>query len=206
MKITLSKSHWKYKLLNVTIANIPTRILKTKKLNLRLNSSISSPELRVIGEEGKQLGIMKREEALSKAQELGVDLIEIAPLAVPPVAKLIELGKFKYQEEKKRKREKKNSKQSELKEIRFSPFIAENDFNTRIERIKEFLDDKHKVRIVVVFLGRQMGSKPVGYELLKKITGVFGDKIAIDMEPKFIGRHLAMVISPVNKPKKTTEI
>jgi translation initiation factor IF-3 len=180
--------------------------LKKQKFNLKINSEIRSPELRVIGDDGKQLGVMKREEALQKAQDEGVDLIEIAPLAVPPVAKIIELGKFKYQEEKRRKKEKKSSKPSELKEIRFSPFIAENDFNTRIERVKEFLEDKHKVRIVVVFMGRQMGSKPVGYELLKRINKLFDGRIAIDMEPKFIGRHLAMVISPLNKVRnKETE-
>lgn len=175
--------------------------MKKQKFSLRINNDIRSPELRVIGEDGKQLGVLKREEALSRARDIGVDLIEIAPLAVPPVAKIIELGKYKYQEEKKRKKEKKSSKPSELKEIRFSPFIADNDFNTRIERVKEFLDDKHKVRIVIVFMGRQMGSKPVGYQLLKKIIGIFEERIAVDMEPKFIGRHLAMVISPLNKPK-----
>lgn len=175
--------------------------MRKQKFNLRINNEIRSPELRVIGGDGKQLGVMKRDEALAKSQELGMDLIEIAPLAVPPVAKIIELGKFKYQEEKKRKKEKKSSKPIELKEIRFSPFIADNDFKTRIERTKEFLDDKHKVRIVVVFMGRQMDSKPKGYELLKRIVKVFEDRVVIDMEPKFIGRHLAMVISPINRVK-----
>lgn len=176
--------------------------MKTKKLNLKLNLEIGSPELRVVGEDGKQLGVMKTSEALAKAEELGVDLIEIAPQATPPVAKLIELGKFKYQEEKRRKKEKKSSKPSELKEIRFSPFIAEHDFDNRIERIKEFLENKNKVRIVVVFMGRQMDSKPKGYELLKRIVKIFEDRISVDMEPKFIGRHLAMVISPLNKVQK----
>lgn len=179
--------------------------MKKQKFNLKINNSISSPELRVIGEDGKQLGVMKLNDALSKAHEFGVDLIEIAPQAKPPVAKIIELGKFKYQEEKRRKKEKKSSKPIELKEIRFSPFIADNDFNTRIERITKFLNDKHKVRIVVVFMGRQMGSKPVGYELLKRILGLFRDRVVIDMEPKFIGRHLAMVISPVNKVSVKSE-
>jgi translation initiation factor IF-3 len=179
--------------------------LKKQKFNLRINNEIRSPELRVIGEDGKQLGVMTTVEALKKAEDQGVDLIEIAPLAKPPVAKIIELGKYRYQEEKKLKKEKKSSKPSELKEIRFSPFIAENDFNTRIERVKEFLDNKHKVRIVVVFMGRQMGSKPVGYELLRKINNIFKDRTVIDMEPKFIGRHLAMVISPVNKIRRPEE-
>ena len=179
--------------------------MRKPKFNLRINNEIRSPELRVIGEDGKQLGVMKREEAVAKAHEIGVDLIEIAPQAKPPVAKIIEFGKFKYQEEKKRKKEKKSSKPLELKEIRFSPFIAENDFNTRIERVKEFLEAKHKVRIVVVFMGRQMGSKPVGYALLKRINQIFQDRTVVDMEPKFIGRHLAMVISPVNKRKETLE-
>jgi len=160
--------------------------------------------LRVIGEDGKQLGVMSRSDALAKAREIGVDLIEIAPLAKPPVAKIIEFGKFKYQEEKRRKKEKKSSKPSELKEIRFSPFIAEHDFNNRIDRTKEFLANKHKVRLVVVFMGRQMQSKPVGYTLLKRILNILSDTISVDMEPKFIGRHLTMVVSPVNRPKRNS--
>ena len=171
-----------------------------KKLYWLIDDRIKSPELRVISFDGKQLGILKTEEALKQAKEQGLTLVEVAPMAKPPVAKIVDFGKFRYQEEKKLKKEALKIKGSELKEIRFSPFIAENDYNTRLERVKEFLADKNKVKIAVVFKGRQLNSKQFGYDILKKIYQNLGDSIAIDMEPKFLGRHLVTIISPLNKP------
>jgi len=155
--------------------------------------------VRVIDEEDKQVGVLTLSEALSRADKAKLDLVEIAPNAKPPVAKIINFGKFKYQERKKEKSQKKGSKSGELKEIRFSPFIGEADYNTRLHKIKEFLGEKSKIRLVVKFKGRQMGSKQFGYNLLKKINDELGDTIVIDMEPKFLGRHLTMVISPTTK-------
>lgn len=177
--------------------------MKKPIFNYRVNQQIRATELRVIGTDGKQLGILKLAEALEKARDEELDLVEIAPTAKPPVAKIVELGKFRYQEEKKLKKEKKKSKASELKEIRLSPFIADHDFENRIDRISEFLDEKNKVRVVVVFMGRQLDSKKFGYEVLGKVTKRLEGRIAVDMEPKFFGRHLAMVISPLNKIKNT---
>jgi len=161
--------------------------------------------VRLIDEAGKQVGVVSIAEALKQAKDAGVDLIEIAPKAKPPVVKIENFGKFRYREEKKLQKAKKGVKTSEVKEIRFSPFIAEHDFETRIERVEEFLQDSNKVRLVVVFKGRQMGSKDFGYGLLKKVIERFGERISIDMEPKFLGRHLAMVVSPLKKSKKTEE-
>lgn len=160
----------------------------------------------MISSEGKMIGVMSRAEAIKKAQELGLDLIEIAPKAAPPVAKIIELGKFIYIEEKKAREQKKKAKALEVKEVRFSPFIAEGDFQTRIRRINEFLSDGHKVRIVIVFKGRHFDSKPRGYTLLRQITSSLSHEISVDMEPKFLGRHLAMVVSPLKKRPKTSTI
>jgi len=171
----------------------------------RINNQIRVPELRVLDSEGKQIGVLSTSQALKKAQEEGLDLIEVVPGAKPPVAKIIELGKFRYQEEKKTKEVQKKSKAAELKEIRFSPFIGEADYLTRLKRVKEFLEGGDKVKLVVVFKGRQMGSKGFGYDLFKKITGELGDKIVVDMEPKFIGRHLAMIVSPIKKSLKLRE-
>lgn len=144
---------------------------------------------------------MTRDEALSKAKKEKLDLVEIAPKAKPPVVKIVDLGKFRYKEEKKLRAEKKRGKSGEIKEVRFSPFIADNDYRTRMERIKEFLKEKHKIRLVVKFKGRQMGSKQFGYKLLEKILDNLGESVAVDMEPKFLGRHLVMVISPTSKRK-----
>ncbi len=175
--------------------------MSRKKLNWRINERIHAPKVRVIDAKGKQIGILSRNEALDKAKKEGLDLIEIAPFAKPPVTKIVDLGKFKYQEEKKQRAQKKKTKSAELKEIRFSPFIGEADYNTRFERIKEFLKEKHKIRLVVKFKGRQMGSKQFGYKLLDRILGELEGSIAIDMKPKFLGRHLVMVISPLSKEK-----
>jgi len=176
-----------------------------KKQYWRINEKIPSGDLRVIGSDGKQIGVITRDEALKKAKELSLDLIEVAPKAKPPVAKIIEFGKFKYQEEKKQKKAKKGIKTAELKEIRLSPFIAEADYKTRIGRINEFLSEGNKVRTVVKFKGRQMQSKQFGYDLLKKVLEDIEREVNIDMEPKFMGRHLAMVISPMGKAKKKEE-
>ena len=165
----------------------------------RINEDIRSPEVRVIGSDGKQLGIMKTSEAISKAREGNMTLVEIAAKAVPPVAKIVEFGKFRYGEEKKLRKQQKKAKSGELKEIRFSPFIAQKDYETRLSRVKEFLEDKNKVKVVVVFMGRQMGSKDFGYGLIKRIVQDLGDGMAMDMEPKFLGRHLVTIISPVLK-------
>jgi translation initiation factor IF-3 len=179
-----------------------------RKINLfwRLNEQIRAPEVRVIGENGKQLGIMKIEEAVKLARERELTLVEIAPTAKPPVTKIVEFGKFRYQEEKKAKSQLKKSKGGELKEIRFSPFIAENDYLVRFTKVKEFLGKKDKVRLVVVFRGPQMRSKQFGYNLLAKIVSELGDTISIDMKPKFLGKHLMMVISPTNKSKSLKEL
>ncbi len=168
------------------------------KRNFRVNNEIRATQVRVINDKGEQIGIMDLGQALKKSAEEEKDLVEIAPKAKPPVVKIIELGKYMYLEEK-RLRAQKKSKASELKEIRFSPFIAEGDYQTRIKRLNEFLSDNNKVRVVVVFKSRQIGSKKFGYQLLERVLGEFNNTISVDMEPKFLGRHLAMVISPTKK-------
>lgn len=164
----------------------------------RVNEKIPATTLRVLDSKGIQIGVISKDEALKLAKEGGEDLIEIAPNANPPVAKIIEFGKFKYQEEKKLKEAQKKSKPSELKEIRFTPFIGEGDYQTRMKRIDEFLTDKDKVKLVVYFKLKQLGSKTFGYDILNRILKDLGEGINIDMKPKFLGRNLIMIISPTN--------
>jgi translation initiation factor IF-3 len=173
--------------------------LKNFNLNWRVNNQIRASVVRVIDSDGKSVGVMKIKEALEKSRTANLDLVEVAPNADPPVVRMVELGKFRYQEEKRLKKLKKGQKGGDIKEIRFSPFIADADFNVRFGRIKEFLSEGNKVRAVVKFGGRQMDSKQFGYDLLKKIFMQLGDSVNFDMEPKFIGRHLTCVISPVKK-------
>lgn len=176
-----------------------------QKLFWRTDYQIRAPELRVIATDGKLIGVLKKDEAITRAKKEGLTLIEIAPNATPPVAKIADFGKFRYAEEKKARAQSKGVKGGEVKEIRFSPFIADNDFKTRIERIKEFFADKNKVRVVVVFKGPQMRVKNTGYLVINKILAEFGDSVATDMPPKFLGKHLITVISQTAKSKKLKE-
>lgn len=173
--------------------------MKKQHLFWPKNEQIRSTTLRVIDSDDKQIGVISKTKALELAKKEGLDLVEIAGKANPPVAKIIDYGKHKYREEKKLKESHKKSKTGDLKEVRFSPFIAEGDYNTRMKRVREFLEEKSKIRLVVVFKGRQMGSKQFGYSLFRKILIELGDGINVDMEPKFLGRKLAMVISPTSK-------
>lgn len=178
--------------------------MKNANLNWRINHQIRAPEVRVIGADGKQIGILKLSEALAEAQKQNLDLVEIAPKAQPPVVRIADLGKLKYAEEKKLKKEKKGIKGGDTKEMRFTPFIGDADYQVRIKRVKEFLEDKDKVRVVVKFGGRQLGSKDFGYKLLDRVlTDCQG--VNIDMEPKFLGRNLMMVISAGGKQNAKTE-
>ncbi len=183
-------------------------ISKLAKSNLfwRTDYQIRAPRLRVIGSDSKLIGEMGRDEAVRKAKDEGLTLVEIAPNAAPPVAKIVDFGKFKYSEEKKARAQAKGVKGGEVKEIRFTPFIGEADFKVRIERIKEFFGDKNKVRVVVVFTGPQMRVKNTGFEVLKRVIAEFGDSIITDMEPKFLGKHLVTVISQTNKKNAKAKI
>lgn len=171
----------------------------------RSNERIPATTLRVLDQEGKQIGVISKEEALKLAKEQGLDLIEIAPNAEPPVAKIIEFSKFKYQEEKKFKEAQKKNKTSDLKQIRFSPFIGEGDYQTRLKRIDEFLRDKDKVKLSVYFKVKQLGSKQFGYNILNRVLDDLGEGINIDMKAKFLGRNLIMIISATNLYGKTKD-
>ena len=159
----------------------------------------------MIGSDGKLIGVLIKDEAIAKAKKEGLSLVEIAPNATPPVAKIVDFGKFRYAEEKKARQQAKGVKGGEVKEIRFSPFIAENDFKVRIGRIREFFADKNKVKVVVVFKGPQMRVKNAGYQVLSRIKAEFGDSVTIDMDPKFLGKYLITVFSPVTGAKKRDE-
>lgn len=172
-----------------------------QKLFWRTDFQIRASSLRVVGSDGKLIGVLTKEEALRKAKDEGLTLVEIAPNATPPVAKIVDFGKFRYAEEKKLREQSKKVKGGEVKEIRFSPFIADNDFKTRLERIREFFAEKNKVRVVVVFTGPQMRVKHTGYDVINKIKAEFGDTVITDMEPKFLGKHLITVISQTTKRK-----
>lgn len=162
----------------------------------RINQYIQAREVRVVDETGKQIGIMPIFNAVQKAKEEGKDLVEVAPNANPPVAKIIDFKKFKYLEAKKEREEKKGAKSGEIKEIKLSPFIAANDLNTRIKKIREFLENGNKVKVRVLFKGREITKKEFGYKILTQITESLAEEATPESEPKFQGRELLLTLSP----------
>jgi len=164
-----------------------------------INQFIKATELRVVDETGKQVGLMSKNEALNIAQERGLDLVEIAPMAKPPVAKIIDFKKFKYLEAKKEREGKAASGKVEIKEIRFSPFIAQGDMESRLGRIKDILGDGDRVKIVVKFTGRQITKVEFGHDLIKKILFALEGIATADGVPKLQGKQLFLILNPAKK-------
>ncbi|MDP2632511.1 MAG: translation initiation factor IF-3 [Candidatus Curtissbacteria bacterium] len=166
------------------------------KRYFKQNHQITAPEVRVIDDEGKQVGILSLSQALAKAQEEEKDLVEISSEAKPPVVKIIDFKKFKYLEEKKEKEAKKHAKQTELKEVRFSPFIGEHDLNTALEKVKKFLKSGDMVKISVVFKGRQMAHQEFGPKMLDKIMSNLEGLAEQERDARFEGRRYVTVVRP----------
>lgn len=162
----------------------------------RVNERIFAHTLRVLDTQGKQIGVISKFEALEKAKDQGLDLVEIAPAAKPPVAKIIDFKKFLYQEAKKSREEKKKAKSSETKEIRLGPFMSSNDLNVMIRRARDFLQDGNKVRLVVIFSGRQITHPEFGHRVLDKIINDLSDISKIERERRLEGKKLMTIISP----------
>lgn len=169
------------------------------KKSYRINEGISAPTLRVLGSDGKQIGILSRIEALSKARALGLDLVGIAPNANPPVARIIDYKKFLYQEGKKKKEEKRKSKVSETKELRLGPFMNNHDLQVIIKKASEFLQDGNKVKLVVKFIGRQIQHPEFGERILDQVIKSVSLFSKIERERHFEGKQLITLLSPEKK-------
>lgn len=164
----------------------------------RLNYFIQAREIRLLDESGKQIGIVTKEEALRKAREAGVDVVEIAPNAKPPVAKLIDFKKFKYLESKKEREEKRKQKNAGIKELRLRPFIGQHDFEVRLNQAKEFLAEGNQIKISVPFRGREITHKEFGFAVINKfLQGLEAAKLV--REPHFEGRVLVATIAAHKK-------
>ena len=161
-----------------------------------INEQIRDPQVRLISAEGEQLGIVTAEEALQIATEAGYDLVKIAPNSVPPVCRIMDSGKYRFEQTKKEKEAKKNQRVIEIKEIRMSPGIDTNDFNTKLKNAQKFLADGDRVKVSVRFRGREMAHTEIGSELLKDFAEKCAEIANMDKAPKLEGRNMSMFLSP----------
>lgn len=166
---------------------------------LRINEQIRVREVRLIDEEGKQLGVVAVTEALRLAQESVLDLVEIAPQASPPVCKILDYGKYRFELEKKNRESKKKQKLIKMKEIRMQPKIEEHDLLFKSKHVKEFLDEGNKVKVTVRFRGRELAHTERGRIVLDKVLALLEDSFVLEKEPAMEGRFMSMVIGPKGK-------
>ena len=163
-----------------------------------INEQIRDKEVRLIGAEGEQLGIMSSEEANKMAEEQGLDLVKISPNATPPVCKIMDYSKFCYDQKKREKDARKNQKVVEIKEIRMSPSIDTNDLNTKIKSALKFLGDGNRVKVSVRFRGREMAHTNLGEKLLMEFSEACSEAATMEKNPKLEGRFMAMFLTPKN--------
>ena len=166
--------------------------------DLRINEQIRSREVRLIRDDGDK-GIISVSEALEIAKEAGLDLVEVAPQAVPPVVKILNYGKFRFENEKRLRDSKKKQKLLKLKEIRMQPKIDDHDLDFKSKHIKEFLADGNKVKVTIRFRGRELAHTELGFDVMKDVLSRIEGEYAMDKQPAMEGRFMSMVLSPKNK-------
>lgn len=165
-------------------------------MEMMINEEIRDKEIRLIGQNGEQLGIMSSRQALEMAEEQDLDLVKIAPTAKPPVCKIMDYGKYRFEQSKKVKEAKKNQHVMDVKEIRMSPGIGDNDFNTKLKNGQKFLADGDRVKVTVRFRGREMAHTSIGEKLLRDFAEKCADVANLDKEPKLEGRSMSIFLSP----------
>lgn len=176
-----------------------TETIAQEKNAHRLNREINVPEVRLTGEDNEQLGIVPTLQALAMAEEAGVDLVEIAPQAKPPVCRLMDYGKFKYQEQKRAHEAKLKQKQIQVKEVKLRPGTDENDYQIKMRNMTRFLEEGDKVKVTLRFRGREMAHQEFGIRQLERIKNDLGELIVVEQFPKLEGRQLIMVVAPKKK-------
>ncbi|MRI82827.1 MAG: translation initiation factor IF-3 [Nitratiruptor sp.] len=175
---------------------------RKKEERVLLNEEIRAPQVRCVGEDGTQYGIISRQEALDLAYERGLDLVLVAPNANPPVCKIMDYGKFKYQQEKKKKEAKKKQSKIEVKEIKLSVKIAQNDIDYKVKHAREFLEKGKHVKFRVFLRGREMANPQAGVEVLERIVPMIEDIGVVERKPHQEGRYINMLVVPKKEEKK----
>ncbi len=171
----------------------------SKKKELQINNEISDKEVRVVGDDGAQLGIMSSREALKLAEQKGLDLVKISPQANPPVCKIIDYGKYRFEQNKRAKEAKKNQHIVEVKEIRLSLSIDSHDLNTKLKHASKFISAGDKVKVTIRFRGREMGHPEAGYEVMNKFAEACEEFATIEKKAKLEGRNMIMFLAPKSK-------
>ena len=184
--------------------HIIRRCFKIAIQNHMLNDEIREPEVRLISEEGEQLGIMSSQQAMQIAEEREMDLVLISPQAKPPVCRIMDYGKYRFEQTKKEKEARKNQRIIEVKEIRMSPGIDTNDFNTKLKNGQKFLMDGDRLKVTVRFRGREMAHTHIGEELLTSFAAQCTEIATLDKYPKLEGRNMSIFLSP-KAPDKTSK-
>jgi translation initiation factor IF-3 len=182
-----------------------SRVLPSRDPGVRMNEQIRATEVRVIGNDGEMVGVMSPKEAIEIARAKQMDLIEIVPNAKPPVCKIIEFGKWKYEQQKREKLAKKSSHQQLLKEVRFHPHTDTHDFEFKVRHARNFIEEGHKVKAYVQFKGREVTYKQFGEELLNNFKARMEDIAKVDQDMSMMGRMMSMVLSPAGKKKVVAE-
>jgi translation initiation factor IF-3 len=174
---------------------------------LRINHRIRVPEIRVIGDDGEQLGVMPTYEALRKAEEQGLDLVEISPRAFPPVCRIMDYGKYKYEQAKKKQQARKHASTVEIKEIKFRPKTEEHDMDFKVKHVRRFLEEGNKVRLVIVFRGREITHPQTGAAVLNRVVEATADLSGVEVTPNMEGRRMVMILAPkANVVRKAAEM
>ena len=162
----------------------------------RVNHLIRNPEVRVIGADGEQLGVLKTSEALKQAKEAGFDLVEVAPNSEPPVCRIMDFGKFKYEQSKKDHKIRQHQKSTQVKEIKLRPRTDRHDLETKIRQIRTFIAEGNKTKVVVMFRGREMANQELGRTAMSKIVEEVNEFGVIESPPRMEGRNLYMIVAP----------
>ena len=165
----------------------------------RINGEINAREVRLIGTDGEIIGVMSGREAMKLAEEADTDLVEISPNATPPVCRLMDYGKFKFQEQKKAAEARAKQKVIQVKEIKFRPGTDENDYQVKMRNIKRFIEDGDKVKITLRFRGREMAHQEIGMRQVERVRDEMGELIQVESMPKLEGRQMVMMIAPARK-------
>ncbi len=184
--------------------NQGVQVIALPKSN-RLNEEITAPQVRLLGPEGEQLGVVSIRDALAQAEEAELDLVEIAPTAEPPVCRIMDIGKFKYQEAKRQHEAKLKQKQIQIKEVKLRPGTDENDYQIKMRNMVRFLSEGDKVKVTLRFRGREMSHQEFGMRQLERVKADLIELGVVEQMPKMEGRQMVMVIAPVKKTPVTAK-